>query len=193
MKYGTPEQRQLYYNLLRSTKAFYEGLDGPWHKFAQEIADRYNYNTTEEEEDSPVTYRRTLVVGSDLEEEIMVHIFGDLFGSGYISAMGAMTKDDEIEVTYKDLQKQIFKAIETVFKIKLPEMRTSKLNQSVMNMTLSQLLVDFSSSLFNFNTNLLVRTYIPMNQKIAKFKAMAVSNSDNDSDDLPKLIISGDC
>jgi hypothetical protein len=120
---------------------------------------------------------KDVAIGSDLQEEVLVHIFADIFSSGYISAMGVVTKDDEVTETYKELQKQIYKAIEDVFKVKLPEMKSSKLNQTIMNMSLSQLLVDFSSNLFNFNGNLITRTFIPYNQKIAKFKKDAFDNA----------------
>ena len=176
LKYGTKEQRDLYYKLVRETPNKFRDLEGPWKKYAMQVAKAYS----------------GVAVGSDLREEITVHILSDLFASGYISAMGGISKDDEIEVTYRELQAQVYKAIQDVFKVTLPNMNEKRLNQKIMNMTLSQLLVDFSSSLFNFNTRLISQVNIPFNQKLAKFKADAANNW-AEVNRKPALIIIGDC
>ena len=178
LKYGTHDQRELYYKLLRETRDLYKSIDA-WNMFGKQIENTY----------------ANVAVGSDLQEEILVHIFADIFASGYISAMGQTTKNDEIEITYRELQNQVYKAIEKIFRVTLPEMKTSKLNQRIMNMTLSQLLVDFSSSLFNFNNKLITKVYIPANQKLAKFKTDAYNNwtGEQKQDGSPILTIVGDC
>ena len=179
LKFGTPEQRNLYYRLLKEINDLGRPKDGEikniyWNKVINEISSRY----------------AGIAVGSDLQEEVLVNSLAALFGSGYIHAFGAENPDSIVNTSYQEFQDMVYKAIGEVFKVKLPEAAKSDSMKKLMNMPLAQLLLDFSSSLFNFNGNTLTRVYIPISQKLAEFKTKAVKNSEDTG---AQLIFSGDC
>ena len=181
LKFGNSSQRNLYYGLLRAVQDKRASGNPFWNEYFENIEDIYK------DENGNYT-----VVGSDLQEEVLIAALSDAFNSKYYGALKTNNRNlgEESEIgglTFREFEDRIKLAIEQVF-----GMEETKISaQRLMDFTLGDLLFNFSSSLFDFNGDVLSSFNIPLSQKLARFKRKLASNS-KDKDN-SYLTIEGDC
>lgn len=172
LKYSNdPEQRRLYYNMLRSIKEQVKSQNEFWTKYWNQVEEKYS----------------GYVVGSDFEEEVFANAVEDLFSTGYYANMGVKTGSGSITASFNDFANKINEAVAKLFIIP-PQQKDA----NILNMSLADMVVDLSSGLFDLSQNNFMRYYIPLNQKLSAFKRQLVQNSEDDNAK-DYLTIEGDC
>lgn len=174
LKYGDSKQKQLYYRILRNISQDFHKAGSFWGKLYDSIANKYD----------------GVAVGSDLQEEILVEGLASIFTTGYLSAFGADSEDDEVMRTYAQLQNEVQNIVLKLFKTDLHKVQQTTKNPNILNIPISEWLVNFGSELIKHKDHNLVQNWIPLNQKLAEYKAMLVKNEDKSK---AYLSIEGDC
>lgn len=154
IKYGNEEQRQLYYDIIGLVNT--KRSDPMWDKYYKQVESEY----------------KDYAIGSDFKEEVVIHVMEDVFTSGYLDAlhdiMGTdVDSDFTIENTRSNYNTIIIDAINKVFETKLKE---DVEVMDILNKSLGEVVYDLSEGLFNFGESDFAQYYIPINQRIAKFK-----------------------
>lgn len=185
MKYsGTPDTKNLYYRMLKEINQRHldytsdENKKGFWSQWYKTVFDKYE----------------GIVTGSDLLEEVLVHAVSDLFASAYFENLGVTSANDEITATYMEFSDKVKEAIMKVFQSNLPSDNVRN-KPKLLNTPLSQIFLDLNSDIFDGKSTTLTRVFIPINQRIAKFKSQLINNWKDTDDpfDKPTLTITGDC
>lgn len=169
LKYGTQAQRDMYYGLLNAINSKKNDGDLFWSKYFTQVSKTYEGYS----------------IGSDFKEEVLIHAMEDIFTGGYLDALRQklpLTNDSEITQTYKNFENRIIDAINTVFSAKLSADTTAK---DALGMSLGELVYNFSQGLYNFSPSELTEYYVPINQRLTRFKREMVKNGN--------LTQEGDC
>lgn len=173
LKYGSFEQKRQYYDLLKAVK---NSENKYLQKWISEIKDTYD----------------GVAVGSDLDEEILVNILEAVFAKKYFSLLSQanntkLTSTSQITKTYRDFEKLVENAADEVF-----NPNSVLLPMTIMDIPIGEILTTLMTNLVTVETNDILKTYIPLNQQLARFKRMLVKNDEDGNQD-NYLSIGGNC
>lgn len=143
MKYGSADQRSLYYALLDSI--IFDENDPRWGEFYKIVKPVYSW-----------------AKGSDFREEILVRALAHEFETGF----NTLWKDREVDVA--NVQRVVTNILENLFMIKVTGERQIA---ELANGSLGEVLSVFRSQFIGEDTNKIVRTVMPDNQRLAAFKS----------------------
>lgn len=133
-----------------------------------------------------------VAVGSDLDEEILVNILEAVFAKKYFSLLSQanntkLTSTSQITKTYRDFEKLVENAADEVF-----NPNSVLLPMTIMDIPIGEILTTLMTNLVTVETNDILKTYIPLNQQLARFKRMLVKNDEDGNQD-NYLSIGGNC
>lgn len=167
LKYGSPAQQNLYYKMLNAVATH----------TTDDLIFGYSYRWwTTIKEHLIATHTADTLVGSDFQEEILVHGLAKAFEDGFLSKIK--------ETTSSRVEEDVREAMKQVFGLN-PDLGNKVETNDMNHISLRDFLGVFNSQFYGDYSVSIAGTVIPTNQKLAKLKKQLVKNGN--------LIISKDC